>query len=122
MIELLGVGVPRGRADEPAGRLSPADRVRFLVARALVRSPRYLVVRDLHGAVSPGEVGALLALLGLVARSGRLGVVVSVADGAAERSLADRLLVLRDGLLVFPGPPERLDAAPDAGSVGALVR
>lgn len=118
---LARVGL-RGRADEPVGRLSPFDRVRFLVARALARDPRYLVVRDLDGAVALGEVGGLLALLKLVARGGRLGIVVSLADGAAGRSVADQVLVLHEGLLVFHGHAESLDDTRDAGGVGALGR
>jgi ABC-type ATPase involved in cell division len=112
----------RGRADEPVRRLSPFDRVRFLIARALVRSPRYLAVRELDGAVAPGDVGGLLALLKLVARSGRIGVVVSLADGAAGRSVADRVLVLGDGVLVLHEHPECLRVAGAARGVGALVR
>jgi ABC-type phosphate/phosphonate transport system ATPase subunit len=112
----------RGRVDEPVGRLSAFDRVRFLIARALARNPRHLVVRDLDTAVAPAEVGGLLALLRLVARGDRLGVVVSLADGAAGRGFADRLLVLRAGVLVFHGLAARMDEAQAGRHTGALVR
>jgi ABC-type methionine transport system ATPase subunit len=72
------------------------------VARALARRPRYLVVRDPDGALSEETVG-LLGLLRMVARSDRLGVVVSLGDGAVGRGVADRVLLLREGRLL----PER---------------
>jgi phosphonate transport system ATP-binding protein len=111
----------RGRADEPVGSLSAFDRMRFLLARALARQPRNLVVRDPDTAVGPGDVGDLLALLRLVARSDRLAIVVSLADDAAGRTFADRVLVLREGLLVFHGRAEALDGEHATGRAGALT-
>ena len=112
----------RGRADEPVGALSSFDRMRFLLARALARQPRNLVVRDPDTAVAPGDVGGLLALLRLVARSDRLAVIVSLADDAAGRTFADRVLVLREGLLAFHGRAEALDGERATGRAGALFR
>jgi phosphonate transport system ATP-binding protein len=112
----------RGRADEPVGRLSSFDRMRFLIARALARGPRHLVVREPDTAVPPGDVGGLMALLRLVARGDRLGIVVSLADGAAGRGFADRLLLLREGLLVFDGPSEQLDDERGGWRVGMGTR
>jgi ABC-type phosphate/phosphonate transport system ATPase subunit len=112
----------RGRAEEPVGRLSPFDRMRFRLARALARSPRHLVVREPHDAVAPDDVGGLLALLRLIARTDRLGVVVSLPDGEDARRFADRVLVLDEGLLVYHGRPESLDEARAARGPGALAR
>jgi ABC-type phosphate/phosphonate transport system ATPase subunit len=112
----------RGRADEAVGRLSAFDRMRFLTARALARGPRHLVVREPDTAVGPEDLGGLLALLRLIARRDRLGVVVSLADTEAGRSFADRLLVLREGLLVFHGPAGRLDQERGTWRVGMVNR
>jgi ABC-type cobalamin/Fe3+-siderophores transport system ATPase subunit len=112
----------RGRADEPVSRLSAFDRMRLLIARALARGPRHVVVRDPDTAVAPGDVGGLMALLRLIARSDRLGIVVSVADGQAGWSFADRLLVLREGLLVFHGPIDNPEDERDPWRAGALTR
>lgn len=118
-LERVGLRV---RADEPVAALSAFDRVRLLIARALVRRPRNLIVRDPDTAVSPGDVGGLLALLRLLAHTDRLAVVVRVADRAAARPFADRLLVLREGLLVFHGRAVALDEVPARWRVGALIR
>ena len=64
----------RGRADEPVGRLSPFDRMRFLhrpragPRPAAPGRPRALTRRS-----GAEDVGGLLALLRLIARSDRLG-------------------------------------------------
>ncbi len=112
----------RGHADDPVSALSAYDRVRLLIARALARRPRNLIVRDPDTAVAPGDVGGLLALLRLLAHADRLAVVVSLADREAARSIADRLFVLREGLLVFHGRAVALDEVPARWRVGALTR
>jgi ABC-type phosphate/phosphonate transport system ATPase subunit len=117
-LDRVGLG---GRAHEPVARLSAFDRMRFLIARALAPRPRHLVVHDPDAAVAPADLGGLLAVLRLVARNDRLGVVVSLEDVAAGRRFADRLLVLREGVLVFHGGVEHLDEELDA-RVGVLLR
>jgi ABC-type phosphate/phosphonate transport system ATPase subunit len=112
----------RAKADERVATLSGFDRMRFLIARALARRPRHLVVRDLDTIVSADEVGGLLALLRLLARSDRLGIVVSLADGGAARAFADRMLVLGEGLLLFHGRADGLDEPRAAWHVGAVTR
>jgi ABC-type phosphate/phosphonate transport system ATPase subunit len=112
----------RARADEPVATLSAFDRMRFLIARALARRPRHLVVRDLDTAVGADELGGLLALLRLLARGDRLSVVVSLADGEAGRTFADRVLVLGEGLLLFHGRADTLDEPRAAGQKWALTR
>ena len=93
----------RARTGEQVAGLSAFDRLRLRVARALARRPRYLVVRDPDGALSAEETVGLLGLLRMVARSDRLGVVVSLGDRAVGRGVADRVLLLREGRLL----PER---------------
>jgi|RhiMetdeSRZDD1v2_1073273.scaffolds.fasta_scaffold16202_3 ABC-type phosphate/phosphonate transport system ATPase subunit len=112
----------QARLDDPVSALSAFERLRLVVARALARRPHYLVVRDPDTALSADEAGALLGLLRLLARSDRLGVVVSLADGASSRGLADRVLRLHEGVLLSPG---RLDAPgrpPAAWRAVALAR
>jgi ABC-type phosphate/phosphonate transport system ATPase subunit len=112
----------RAKADEPVATLSAFDRLRFLIARALARRPRHLVVRDPDRAVGPDQVGGLLALLRLLARNDRLGVLVSLTDGSAGRTFADRVLVLGEGLLLFHGRADTLAESRAAWKAGALTR
>lgn len=108
----------RARADEPVASLSTFDRARFLVARALARRPRYLLVREPDALVGRDGVGRLLVLLRRIARDDRLGVVVSLATGEA---FADRVVVLREGLLLFHGRAEALGDEHGARRRGALT-
>jgi ABC-type phosphate/phosphonate transport system ATPase subunit len=112
----------RARADESVATLSGFDRLRFLIARALARRPRHLVVRDPDTAIGSDQVGGLLALLRLLARGDRLGVVVSLADQTAGRAFADRVLVLGEGLLLFHGRPDALGEPSAAWNARVLTR
>lgn len=112
----------RAHADAPAEMLSPLDRFRLLTARALARRPRHLVVREPDSVLAPADIVGLMALLRGLARSERLGIVVSLADGALAQAIADRVLVLGDGLLLFHGRSEAFGGARAAGRAGALTR
>jgi ABC-type phosphate/phosphonate transport system ATPase subunit len=112
----------RAKADDPVAALSGFDRLRFLIARALARRPRHLVVRDPDSAVGADQIGGLLALLRLLARGDRLGIVVSLVDGTAGRAFADRVLVLGEGLLLFHGRAEALAEPRAAWNARALTR
>jgi ABC-type branched-subunit amino acid transport system ATPase component len=96
--------------------------MRFLVARALARRPRYLVVRDPDAPLGPSDVGAFLALLRAVARAEHLGIVVSLAAAAPAGAFADRLAVLNEGLLVFHGRAGVLGDTHARERAGALTR
>jgi ABC-type phosphate/phosphonate transport system ATPase subunit len=118
-LQRVGLGAS---ADAPLAGLSPFDRMRFLIARALVRRPLNLVVRELDAAVGPEDVGGLLALLRLLARHDRLGIVVGLRDGAGGQGFADRVLVVGEGLLLFHGRPEQLGERHVTWRTGALGR
>jgi ABC-type phosphate/phosphonate transport system ATPase subunit len=114
---LARVGLQR-RVEEPVSRLSALDGMRLLLARALAAGPRYLVVREPDTALPPGEIGALVSLLRLLVRGDRLGVVVSLAGGVEARRVADRLLVLEDGRMVFHGRVQDREVSPEWWTAG----
>lgn len=105
---LARVGL-RPRGGDPVSSLSAFDRMRFVVARALARRPRFVVVREPDRLLGD-DVGGLLALLRLLTREEGLGVVTSLAFGETGRLFADRTLVLAGGLL---RPHGRVDTFTD---------
>ena len=110
----------RGRAQEPAAVLGVADRLRLLLARALAHGPEHIVVSEPDAVLTSAELAVFMGLLGSIARVERLGVMVSVANATDIWRLADRLLVLDGGQLLFAGRPDEIEGA-RAGRVGALT-
>ncbi|HEU4367339.1 MAG TPA: ATP-binding cassette domain-containing protein [Methylomirabilota bacterium] len=110
----------RARTGERISSLSAFDRMRFLVARALAQRSQFLVVREPDRLLGGDGVGSLLALLRLLTREERLGVVVSLAAADAGHAFADRALVLDDGLLLFHGRVDALTGARAARHAGIL--
>jgi ABC-type phosphate/phosphonate transport system ATPase subunit len=105
---LASVGLAT-RSREPVDILSALDRARVTVARALVRPPICIVVREVDGRLDHGGIGALLTLLRGLARTQRFAVVATVADPTSVRGLVDRVVGIADGLLVLDGADASLD-------------
>src|SRR5262245_47872269 len=94
-------------AHEPAARLDREERVRLALARALRRRPRYLVIREIDVVLGVPDAERVLNLTRKLVRADLLTAVASVDSLTLARRLADRVVVIADGLLV-------LDAAPSA--------
>jgi ABC-type multidrug transport system fused ATPase/permease subunit len=95
------------RVGERGTTLSGGQRQRLALARALVRSPRLLVLDDATSAVDPHVEAEILAGL---RRSGGRTTVLVIAYRMATIALADEVAFLRSGRLVARGPHERLRA------------
>ncbi len=88
------------RLGERGTSLSGGQRQRLSLARALVRSPRLLVMDDATSAVDPEVEARILAAL----RAGAGGAtVVVVAYRKATIGLADEVVFLRDGAVADQG-------------------
>jgi phosphonate transport system ATP-binding protein len=101
-LERVGLG---GREVEPASGLGVADRARLALASALVTTPAVLLVREIDHGLDGGDAVTVRALLRSLAHRERLAVLASAATPAAASDLADRLVAIADGLLVFDGAP-----------------
>lgn len=86
------------RADVRMTELSPGERTRVSIARALVRDPVLLLVDEPAATPSPGDRDEICALLRSLARDPGLTLVVASEDVAAIRT-ARRALTLSDGEL-----------------------
>ena len=100
--------------------LGVADRLRLLLARVLAHGPEHIVVSEPDAVLTSAELAVFMGLLGSIARVERLGVMVSVANATDIWRLADRLLILDRGQLLFAGRPDDVEGA-RAGHVGALT-
>jgi len=95
--ELLeAVGLAR-RADDPVQEYSRGMRQRIAAARAVVHSPRLLLLDEPWSAIDPRAVALLEPLIGRASGCTRILVTHDVERGRAE---ADQVLALRSGRLV----------------------
>ena len=100
-------GFENKRADE----LSGGQRQRVGIARALVQRPRILLVDEPTSSLDPRTSEAVMELIvGLAAEDG-IPALVNIHDVPLARAFARRIIGLRDGLVVYDGPVERLDGA-----------
>jgi branched-chain amino acid transport system ATP-binding protein len=93
--------------DQLAGRLTLLQRKRLELARAIAIEPRLLLLDEVAGGLTDGEVGELLTLVKSIHRSGVTVIWIEHLVHALV-SVADRLLVLAEGRLVGDGKPNVL--------------
>ncbi len=111
---LAAAGMPdpelrlRQRSDELSGGL----RQRALLASALIAAPRLIVADEPTTALDAGHRSRVLAELRRRADSGA-GVLLISHDLESVRSVADRVLVMRDGRVVEQGDPAQVFARPE---------
>ena len=108
---LTRVGVD-GLDNLPAHELDAAESVRVGIARALIGSPRVLVVDEPTNGVEPLERDPIMALLRSI---GNEGVAVLMTTGDATALSVDRVLTIGEGEL-------RGSATPTEGKVVPLRR
>jgi ABC-type multidrug transport system ATPase subunit len=106
LVELLGLG---DRRDHLPGTFSRGLRQKAAIAIAFVRPFEVLLVDEpFVGLDQPGRE-ALLELLGRAHRAGA-ALVVATHELAAVAA-ADRVIALRDGVVIFDGPASSADPA-----------
>ena len=96
---------------DPVGLLTPLERARLAVARALARRPHAIVLRDVDRALGPEDAASLLRLVRSVAHIERITALASVGSAALAHTCADRVIVVAEGRLVFDGPAAEFNDA-----------
>ena len=97
--------VARSRAD----KLSGGQRQRVGIARALLQAEDLLLVDEPTANLDPTTARSIMSLLVGLARQRGLTVLVNLHDLPLARQFAERIVGLRDGRVVFDGPPAELD-------------
>jgi putative ABC transport system ATP-binding protein len=102
-LKLLGMA---NRLDHRPNELSGGQQQRVAIARALVGSPSVILADEPTGALDTKTSNEIMGILQSLNRRQRLTVVV-VTHEPDVAAYANRILTLRDGLLVGDAPPAR---------------
>lgn len=87
------------------GQLSGGQQQRVAIARALAMQPKIMLFDEPTSALDPEMVREVLDVMRTLAGSGMTMVVVTHEVGFA-REVADRVVLMADGLIVEEGTPE----------------
>jgi polar amino acid transport system ATP-binding protein len=110
-LELLAqVGLPE-KADVYPARISGGQQQRVAIARALAMDPKVMLFDEPTSALDPELVGEVLDTMKTLAKSGMTMVCVTHEVGFA-REVADRAVLIDEGVVVEEGKPEAFFSAP----------
>ena len=99
------------KADSYPHQLSGGQQQRVAIARALAMQPDVMLFDEPTSALDPEMVGEVLQVMKELAAEGMTMVVVTHEMGFA-RDVADRVILMADGMIVEEGTPEELFGSP----------
>ena len=101
-----------GRADAPAHQLTPPEKRRLEIARALATRPRVLLLDEMLTGLTPTEAAGGVALIRAVRDQ---GVTIVMVEHVMEvvLPLVDRAVVLNLGRVLMQGSPAEVVRHPD---------
>jgi multiple sugar transport system ATP-binding protein len=108
--------------DRKPGTLSGGERQRVAMGRALIlQGPTVLLMDEPLASLDVGLRTGLRSEIGAIIRAMRLTTVYVTHDQAEALSLADRIAILRDGVVEDHGPPMRVYTDPATAFVAAFL-
>lgn len=108
-------------SERTADTLSGRERRRVHLARAVAVRPDVLLLDESFAGLDPGTRAELLEDAAAALRSSARAVLVVVHDRAEAWALADRLLVLLDGVVAAEGAPRELLEHPPSLAVARFL-
>ena len=95
-------------ADRPFGELSDGQRQRVLLARAVCREPKVLLLDEPTSFLDLHYKYTFFELLDRLRREKKPAVVMSLHEPELARAISDRVLILKDGTPAGYGDPGKL--------------
>ena len=92
-------------------KLSGGQKQRVAIARALAMEPAVMLFDEVTSALDPELVGEVLGVMRDLAAEGMTMIIVTHEIGFA-REVADRVVFMRDGLIVEEGPARQVIGQP----------
>jgi phosphonate transport system ATP-binding protein len=96
--------------DKRADELSGGQRQRVGIARALVQDPEILLVDEPTASLDPRTSRQIMRLICELCAERGLAAVINLHDVGLAQMFAARVVGLRQGRIVYDGPPEALTA------------
>src|SRR3954465_4462175 len=95
-------------AFKPVGKLSKGYKQRVSMAQSLLHDPEVLILDEPTSGLDPNQIRGVRALIRELGKSKT--ILVSTHILQEVEPVADRVLFIHDGKLVFDGPPSQLRA------------
>ncbi|SDL25712.1 amino acid ABC transporter ATP-binding protein [Microbacterium azadirachtae] len=108
LLTALGLGDKAGSYPD---RLSGGQQQRVAIVRAILTHPELLLLDEITSALDPQLVGEVLDLVRELKGRGTT-ILMATHEMSFAREVADRVVFLKDGVLVEQGPPEQIFGAP----------
>jgi phosphonate transport system ATP-binding protein len=105
-LERVGIA---DQAYKRASELSGGQQQRVGIARALVQDPDLMLVDEPVSALDPATSHSIMRYLQEVNDRDQVTIVCSLHFLSLARAYADRIIALKDGEIVFDGPPKEID-------------
>jgi putative spermidine/putrescine transport system ATP-binding protein len=118
MLELVGL---TGLAERLPAQLSGGQQQRVALARALVFGPRALLLDEPLSALDAATRVAMRDEIRRIQRGSNIATLLITHDQDEALSLADRVVLLREGRLVQAGSPQQIYDAPADAFVAGFV-
>jgi putative spermidine/putrescine transport system ATP-binding protein len=118
MLELVGL---QGLAERLPAQLSGGQQQRVALARALVFKPRALLLDEPLSALDAATRSTMRDEVRRIQRAQNIATLLITHDQDEALSLADRLVLLREGRLVQAGSPQEIYDRPADAFVAGFV-
>nr|WP_280525923.1 amino acid ABC transporter ATP-binding protein [Asanoa ferruginea] len=109
------------KADAYPDRLSGGQQQRVAIVRALVNSPRLLLLDEVTSALDPELVGEVLDLIRDLKNDG-MTMVLATHEMSFARQVADRVCFLDAGRILEQGPPDQVFDEPAEARTQQFLR
>lgn len=94
--------------DKRADALSGGQRQRVGICRALIQNPDLLLVDEPTASLDPKTSRQIMRLITELCRERNLSAIVNIHDVQLAQMFASRIVGLRQGTIVYDGPPDGL--------------